>query len=342
MDGIQLPTFTIPTSKCCSMILPFADIASALGNEPHIVQVGIGELSKNFYQIKDLRINWLHSPVGWPVFVSGFNPAIRPHSPQVFQYELNKKKIQVTSGVARESLAYEEMAHMVSTASNPSVEIVSFPCEVSDDGVADDSVLDQLPPEKKPKHEGKEKKLKRKQNRRNESFLAALNAMKKLEKKMVCPAIGRDQDLSAADNTDWLGHSDIAGNAHSSRGRSGLRFVQIHDKESNEAILGEIRSLLASKSADVFETDFPFKLAREGILLDSKWDLVDMKSKDKFNDHSDLLNFSPDENVLDSVREAAAHMRSYIHHLFRCDELSGPILLATVNLFQFQKLFRSF
>ena len=340
MDGIKLPTFTIATNKCCSIILPFADIQAALGNEPHIVQVGIGELSKNFYQINDLKINWLHSPPNWPVYVSGFNPGIHPHSPQVFQYDLNKKKIQVTSGTARESLTHTEMAQMVSSASDPHVDIVSFPCEAGEEEKEDDSVIGE-PIEKKPKHEGKEKKLKRKQNRRHQSFLDAIDAMKKLERKIVCPLVGRDQDLSVMQDIKVLGYSGTPIQRMGLSEQSGLRFVQVHDKESNETTVEEIRSILASKSADVIETDFPFKLAREGILIDSNWTLVDMKEKEKFNDHSDLLIFSPEENVPESVREAGAHMRSYIHHLFRCDELSGPILLATVNLFQFEKLFRS-
>ena len=336
MDSIKFPTFTIPTNKCCSMILPFADIASALGDRPHIVQVGVGELSKNFYQIEDLKINWLHSPIGWPVYVSGFNPGIHPHSPQVFQYDLNKKKIQVTSGSARESLSHDDMAKMVSVASNPEIHMVSFPCEEGDD-VEDDSVIEPIA--KKPKHEGKAKKLKRKQNRRHQSFIDSILAVKNLHQKIVCPIVTRDQDISAIADTEVFGCSGTMNHRSSHPELPGVRFVQIHHKESNESTLREIRNILESKSADVFETDFPFKLAREGFLLDSEWNLVDMKSKDKFNDHSDLLKIS-DDTAPESVREAAAHMRSYIHHLFRCDELSGPILLATVNLYQFESLFR--
>jgi hypothetical protein len=232
------------------------------------------------------------------------------------------------------------MAQMVSSASDPHIDIVSFPCEAGEEEKKDDSLIGE-PIEKKPKHEGKEKKLKRKQNRRHQSFLDAIDAMKKLGKKIVCPLVERDQDLSVMQDIKVLGYSGTPIQRRGLSEQSGLRFVQVHDKESNAATVEEIRSILASRAADVIETDFPFKLAREGILLDSNWTLVDMKEKDKFNDHSDLLIFSPEENVPESVREAGAHMRSYIHHLFRCDELSGPILLATVNLFQFEKLFRS-
>ena len=324
MDSVKLPSFTIPTSKCCSIILPFADIAKALNNEPHIVQVGIGELAKNFYQIENLRINWLFSPPGWPVFVSGFNPGIRPHHPQAFQYDLKNKKLQVTNGISRESLTHEDMARMVSAASNPAVDIASFPCE---EGDATTSVPEEH------HHEGKGKKLKRKANRRHQSFTDAVEAMKGLEKqKIVCP-FGLS---SGSEEVDFLGYSSRTVQQGDSKT---LRFIQIHDSGSNEDILDSIKS--AMKSGDIVETDFPFKLAKEGVLLNGEFQLVNLKQTEFFDDHSELLNFSDPSNVPDSVSEAGAHMKSYIHHLFRCDELSGPILLATVNLYQFEKMFRS-
>ena len=304
--------------------MPFADIAKALNDEPHIVQVGIGELSKNFYQIENLKIKWLFSPTSWPVYVSGFNPAI--HEPQVFQYDLKNKKLQVTNGIARESLTHEDMARMVSSASNPAVDIVSLPCEEDE--------AEAVPSLPENSHEGKAKKLKRKANRKHQSFIDAIEAMKGLNKqKIVCPIV---HDMSGIDELNVLGYS----------GRTvmetltGLKFVQIHNPGSNEDILNSIKALI--KSVDIVETDFPFKLAKEGVLLNSDVDLINLKQAEFFNDHSDLLSFSDTAlTVPESVRDAGAHMKSYIHHLFRCDELSGPILLATVNLYQFEKMFRS-
>ena len=334
MDSIKLPTFTIATSKCCSLILPFADIAQALSNEPHIVQVGIGELAKNYYQIEKLGINWLHAPKNWPVFVSGFNPGIHPHNEQIFQYDLAKKKIQVTSGNARESLTHSEMVEMVRLAKNPQVDIVCLPCEQGTE-----MVIPAPPPEKKPRHEGVSKKLKRKANRRHQSFLDSMEALKGLDKTIICPLTMNDPDLNLVAPPD-VSVSGYSGTVPQSKPLPGIRFVQVHDCESNEATLVGIKKILTCKSADVIETDLPFKLAREGVLLNSNFELTDMKSKNNFNDHSELLVIKEnDDKVPANVREAAAHMKSYIHHLFRCDELSGPILLATVNLFQIEKMF---
>ena len=64
-----LPTFTIPTNRCSSLLLPLADIAEIMG-KPMFIQVGIGEAAKSIHLV-DLNVSWLHAPPDWPVLLSG-------------------------------------------------------------------------------------------------------------------------------------------------------------------------------------------------------------------------------------------------------------------------------
>jgi len=347
MESItSFPTFTIPTHRCCSLILPFADIADILGNRAHIIQIGIGEFEKNFYQIEKLGIDWLHAPAGWPIMASGFNPGNNSPDQHVFQYDLNLKKIQISNGPSRVCLGYDEIVRMVEKSKNPRIDILCLPCE-------EDTVEVTEPEMKKPKTsdapmKSKEVlKLKRRANRRHQSFVDAVTAAGEGKSfAFVCPLTSFDQQLHAVLNDSGIAVNGYSGqtNLHKiSNSASSRRFVQIHNNGKNlEEIFSEIKSVLSSKSGDVVETDFPFRLAREGILMNENFELVNMKEKCMFNDHSELLNFPNSSEIPPSVIEAAAHMKSYIHHLFRCDELSGPILLATVNLFQFDRLFSKY
>ena len=113
----------------------------------------------------------------------------------------------------------------------------------------------------------------------------------------------------------------------------GRTFQVIAQGESTHA---EWLAQIRNTNADVIETDFPFRLAQEGLLLTETFDIVNMKVG--MLNNMELL-YNPPESAPRIVKNAASHSKSYVHHLFRCDELSGPILLATVNLFQFQKIF---
>ena len=187
----SFPTFTIPTFRCCSLILPFDDIKEILGS-PHIVQVGIGELSKSEYQI-DLRINWLHSPSGWPVLASGFNPG-NPSEPQVYQFELAKKQIQISNGPSRTWLSYEDMIALVTKATTPGVSMISLPCEQGE----------EAPQPKKLRPDGSLEKLKRKANRQHESFMASLEAVRKLDGKFQIILPKSSHDVADIENVVGL------------------------------------------------------------------------------------------------------------------------------------------
>ena len=104
--------------------------------------------------------------------------------------------------------------------------------------------------------------------------------------------------------------------------------------QSNEDWLVNIQKAMQTPGV-IVHTDFPFRLAREGFLLNEKFDIIDMKNACMLNNMENLAIYT---NAPKIVSSAASHSKSYIHHLFRCDELSGPILLAIVNLFQFDKL----
>lgn len=321
MTKIAYPTFTISTFKCCPLILTFDDIAEILGDRPHMVQVGMGEIERTMHLI-DLEIDWLFSPKSWPVYVSGFNPAIH-ESKQVFQYELATKKIHFASGTARTCMTHKAMLDMLVRVAKPAVELVALPCEEED--------IDSHEPQDLGKT-----KVKRKTTRRNQCFTDALEVAKTSTFKFVLPVIGSQQPIDLAS-----GLPNIAGWTAGARtvpmdATTGKRFAQIRHSDA-ASMLKAIRAALDGE-ADVLETDFPFDLAKQGLLLDEKFELVDMKDPVMFNTNDPLL-------VLDAaprlVLSAASHMRSYIHHLFRCEELSGPILLATVNLFQFDRLVSS-
>jgi hypothetical protein len=301
MPVTQFPTFTIPTNRCCSLILPFADIATVLYNEPHIVQVSIGELEKNAYQL-DLGIDWLHSPSGWPVYLTSFNPS-NPVQPQVFQYDCARKKIQIACGPSRVSMSHEDILSLAEKAGN--VTFVSLPVE--EDGVVTQQTDSPAP------------KKKRKVARKDQSATDALEAIRGSSFTFV----NKEMPSEALDN------------------RSTLKFTPIiNGSHSPDEILSLIKSAL-SDGADVIETDFPFHLAKLGWVLNSDYSLTDLKNSDKFHNHNPVVEFDT-TTTPENVVEAGLHTFSYMHHLFRCDELSGPILLATINLFQFRKFVDSF
>jgi hypothetical protein len=289
----QFPTFTIPTNRCCSLILPFADIVTVLSNEPHIVQVSIGELEKNAYQL-DLGIDWLHSPSGWPVYLTSFNPS-NPAQPQVFQYDCGKKKIQIACGPSRVSMSYQGILSLAEKAGN--VTFVLLPVE--EGGVVTQQTESPAP------------KKKRKVARKDQSATDALEAIQGSSFTFV------NQGIPLENRTE-------------------LKFIPIiNGSHSPDEILSLIKSAL-SDGADVIETDFPFHLAKHGWVLNSDYSLADLKNSDKFHNHNPVVEFDP-TTTPENVVEAGLHTFSYMHHLFRCDELSGPILLARINLFQFRK-----
>ncbi len=297
---VSLPSFTIPTSRCCSLILPFSDIAAVLDDRPHIVQVSVGELEKNNYQL-DLAMDWLHSPVGWPVFLSGFSPA-NPVFPQVFRYDAGKKCMQVANGPSRVSLTHEAILALARRARRPEINIISLPVEQG--GV----VTVESPPAKK-----------RKTDRKNQSVFDAVNAIKQNNQfQFVLPdSVTSDQ----VDPTTRIFKPKLT--------------PIVNGEKSPEKILSEITAALAA-GADVLETDFPFHCAKNGWLLDGGFQLLNVRSNEWFHVHSPAVVFEP-QSTPAAVVEAGMHSMSYLHHLFRCDELSGPILLATVNLYQFSK-----
>ena len=320
MEGIALPTFTIPTYKCCSLILTFDDIEAILGSEkPRLVQVGIGEIESSRHLFDDLKVNWLFSPNSWPVYASGFNPGI-PAAQQSFLFDVVEKKIQFSNSTARTSMTYPEIAGLVSRTDNPKVSIVSMPLEEVE---GDDA-------------SGKGSKSKRKIARRLQAVTESMNVIQSREDLLfVVPLIGQEVPPSGI-----LGVTGPPHRVEADRSER-LRFIQFRKSEDLVTTWNEIKSMLASKSGDIFETDFPFNSAKNGYVINEHFELEDLKTPETFNNNNHLLLSLGDESP-ECVLQAASHTKSYIHHLFRCDELSGPILLATVNLFQFNKLFQQY
>ena len=332
IDTLRYPTFTIPTLRCCSLILTFDDIAAILSNAPHIVQVGLGELERNQHLI-DLGVEWLFAPKNWSVLVSGFNPAIADPK-QIFQYDAHAKTMTISNGVARISMSYPSMMELVSRVQSPAINLVSLPCEEEDELDHDTTVEDEL------RRQGKTK-VKRKVARRNQSFTDSLETINQSTEgsfKFVVPVIGSQQPVELASGIPNVIGSTRA-YARVAPGCGELNFVQIRNASDLNTTLAEIRNAIDSK-ADVIETDFPFHIAKLGLLLNEQFELVDLKDPIMFSENTPLLTV--DQGVPMLVANAASHMKSYIHHLFRCEELSGPILLATVNLFQFEKLFKKY
>ena len=322
MTQIAYPTFTIPTSKCCSLILTFDDIAEILGDRRHIVQVGMGEIERTMHLIQ-MDLDWLFSPKGWPVYVSGFNPAIHD-SKQVFQYELASKKIHFSSGTARTCMTHKAMLDMLVRVAKPAVELVALPCEEED--------VDSHEPQDLGKT-----KVKRKTARRNQCFADALEVTKTADFKFVLPVIGSQQPIDIPSGLSNIAGWTAGARAFPTDATTGIRFAQIRHSDAASTLEAILAAL--DGGADVLETDFPFDLAKQGFLLNEKFELVDMKNPVMFNTNDPLLVFDAAPSL---VLSAASHMRSYVHHLFRCEELSGPILLATVNLFQFDRLVSSY
>jgi hypothetical protein len=332
MESVALPTFTIPTFKCGPLILTFDDISEILGSKPRIVQVGIGELERSQHLI-DLGVNWLFSPAGWPVMASAYNPGI-PEPEQTFQYESDSKRMQVANGTARAAKTYVELLASAKRMVQPSVSIVSLPCE-------EDANTETAAEVEKPvgKDSGKSK-VKRKIARRNQSFTDSLLALSQIEwdnVSVVLPLIGSQQPLeNVSEVKSVIGFTSrverLAG------APEGLRFAQIRNVGSPEAILESIKAALGAKS-DVMETDFPFFAAKNGLLLNENLELENMKDPAMFHNNDLLMNVEAKSML---VIQAGLHTKSYIHHLFRCEELSGPILLATVNLFQFERMFQTY
>ncbi len=321
MDKVQLPTFTIPTYKCCSLILTFDDIEEILGGT-RLVQVGLGDIEKSRYLFEDLKVNWLFSPRGWLVYASAYNPGL--HEPQqAFQYDLVNKRMQFASATGRVSLSYEEILDLVHKAAEPSVSIVSLPCE-------------------EPPNSGdanKPEKSKRKIERRTRSLadsLTAINSSQGQDFQFVVPGSVSNTDMSSDRIIGKTGMFDRAVESEK------IRFAQFVTEGDLHDLLSKIKRGLDEKTVDVFETDFPFAAAREGFLLNSDFELENLKLSSNFSNNDILLsNLSELETPL-CVIKAAAHTKSYVHHLFRCDELSGPIILATVNLFQLERYFRNY
>ena len=323
-----LPTFTIPTNWCSSLLLPLADIAEIMG-KPMFIQVGIGEAAKSIHLV-DLNVSWLHAPPDWPVLLSGFNPG-NPAESQVFQYDVRSKQIQVDNCGARVSLGYEEIFRIAKGLRNPGVSLLCLPVEGRVDarversdkastcgpthdsscGVAHDSTWATHDPTPITSS-----KLKRKVARQTACLADAQSAASRHpEMQLLVPTTSL---LNCA--THSLGN---------------LLFVQIPTTLESADALARLRAVVAA-GASVVETNLAFKLASEGILLDEQFSLIDLKNSQIFTDNRPLIPDCP--NAPRIVQNAAAHSRSYIHHLFRCGELSGPILLATVNLWRFQFL----
>jgi hypothetical protein len=327
-EGVKLPTFTIPTFKCCSLILTFDDIEAVLGSAPRIVQIGIGEVEKSRHLFEDLNVNWLFSPNGWPLFASGFNPGI-PEDQQAFKHDMVDKKMQFASGTARVSMSYPEILDLLRNTSSPHVCIVSLPCE-------------EVPLVKD--EEPKAEKSKRKIARRNQSFTDSISAISTdSEFKFVMPLTGVANQLEALESMP--NRSAVVGMSGpkermESRGDL-MRCMQLRSTGDLSVALSEIKKGLIEKTAEIYETDLPFAAAKNGLLLNEKYEFEDLKISETFH-NLDFLLPKVHEDTPVSVVQAAAHTKAYIHHLFRCDELSGPILLATVNLYQLEKLFRSY
>jgi hypothetical protein len=334
MDSIAFPTFTVPTYKCCSLILTFDDIEEILSGS-RIVQVGIGELEKNRHLFEDLKVNWLFSPKTWPVYASGFNPGIS-EPVQVFQFDVNDKCMQFSNSTGRSSMTYHEMVTVLSNTQSPSVSFACLPCEEAVDGETANV-------------NSKSDKSKRRLNRRTQSLNDAMQAIKDSHGlKFVLPILSQDTAMVTADTVRQLADKavGVSGSVDririlSSKQETGKKFVQIPYCEDIYAMLSAIKEVLELGTADVIETDLPFLTAKKGFLITNEFELEDLTLSSCFS-NNDIIMDTTNLKVPRLVEQAALHTKSYIHHLFRCDELSGPIMLATVNLFQFDRLFRQY
>ena len=223
MEGIALPTFTIPTYKCCSLILTFDDIEAILGSEkPRLVQVGIGEIESSRHLFDDLKVNWLFSPNSWPVYASGFNPGI-PAAQQSFLFDVVEKKIQFSNSTARTSMTYPEIAGLVSRTDNPKVSIVSMPLEEVE---GDDA-------------SGKGSKSKRKIARRLQAVTESMNVIQSREDLLfVVPLIGQEVPPSGI-----LGVTGPPHRVEADRSER-LRFIQFRKSEDLVTTWNEIKYCL--------------------------------------------------------------------------------------------------
>lgn len=317
MERIKFPTFTIPTLKCCSILLTFDEIEAILQGKPHLVQVGLGELQKA-NNLVGLNLNWLFSPKDWPILASGFNPGI-PFSIQTFLFDSEKKEMQFSTSTARTSLSYPSMVQLASQMKNPSISIVSLPCEEAEEGVSDS---------------------KKKSARRNLSFSESLTAVTP-NLKFVVPLTGPNQQLQLINDPNIIGLTGplkrLQDFPEIMKEKKLIKFARIPNDLEPRQMLNHVQEALSS-GADVIESDLPFRFAKLGLLLESNGTILDMKDSSMFSDSNPLVYQLPSSAPL-CVKEAAQYFRSYVHHLFRCDELAGPILLATVNLYIFNCLF---
>jgi hypothetical protein len=317
--ALTFPTFTIPTLKCCSLILTFDEIEAVLAGEPHIVQVGLGEIEKSKHLV-ELGVNWLFAPQGWPVMASGFNPAF-PSAHQSFIFDTEKKCMQFSTSAARTSLTYPEMVSLAAKMKHPAVDIVCMPCEEN----------------------FSENRSKKKQDRRNLSFLASIEAIKSAPKgiEFVVPLTGPGQQLELTKElSNIIGVSALSDENQVMN--EGIRFFRISSQVTPEEMVQQVKHAVLSLNAQVVETDLPFLFAKRGLLLaNASGELIDLREPKNFEINIPIVSELPTD-APDIVKEAAKYMRSYIHHLFRCEELAGPIILSSVNLFHFKLMFDSF
>lgn len=335
MESIIYPTFTVPTYKCCSLILTFDDIEEILPGT-RIVQVGLGELEKSRHLFEDLKVNWLFSPKSWPVYASGFNPGI-PEPVQIFQFDVNEKRMQFSNSTGRSSMTYSEMVAVLSHTEQPSVSMACLPCEEAIDG----EVINA---------NSKSDKSKRRLNRRTQSITECMQAIRSSDRlRFVLPITSLDSAIATVDTVSELGNKAVGVSGSVDRIRAitakqeagAKKFVQIPYSEDIHSMLGAVKEVLKSGSADVVETDLPFLAAKKGLLITPSFELEDLTLSSCFS-NNDVVMDTTGMKVPRLVEQAALHTKSYIHHLFRCDELSGPIILATVNLFQFDRLFSQY
>jgi hypothetical protein len=287
------------------MILTFDDIEEILGG-PRIAQVGIGEMEKSRHLFEELQVNWLFSPAGWPVYASGSNPGI-PESEQIFQFDVNHKRMQFANSTGRSSMTYSEMVELISAARTPEISLAALPVEQGDSDPTST----------------KSGKTKRRLNRQTQSLDGCIAAIQRSEGK--CKFVVSQLQSFPADCHEKIYKK---------------RFVQIGHSSDLESVLRQIKQYLEADDVDVIETDFPFLAAKMGMLFNSEFQLEDLTQSEFFSNNDPV--FTSNEDLPRLVREAGLHTKSYIHHLFRCDELSGPIMLACINLYQLDKLFRKY
>ena len=322
-EKMRYPTFTVPTFRCCSILLTFEEIEDILDKEPHIVQVGLGELDK-VQHLVDLKTNWLFSPQDWPVMASGFNPAFS-HTDDTLLFDPKNLTMQFSdSSGARTSMSYPAMVDLAMKMDTPKIDVLSLPCEERNKAAS-----------------------KKKIERCNLCVKQAVEAIRNsnCRCKFVVPLIG-GQVHGTGESASVIGitgsrrdHDEVVVEDDDKI----LRFLRISNEENSQGMLDKIIDGLKSGNFQVFETDLPFLFAKMGLLLDQSFAIVDMKQTSMFDTNIPLRSDLDDVAVTPNcVREAARYMRSYVHHLFRCEELAGPILLATINLFHFKALFDSF